>query len=93
MMVLFTSNDSVVLHVKTHGFKFKEGNNHVSIITRFAYKSMTTNVGSGALCTSLKAETILFNQTQSISPTLSSLRKSYGKKLNFHIHGISPMLF
>ena len=31
--------DSVVLHVKTHGFKFKEGNSLVSIITRFAYKS------------------------------------------------------
>ena len=41
--------DSVILYVKTHGFKFKEGNNPVSIITRFAYKSMTTNVGFGAL--------------------------------------------
>ena len=29
--------DSVVLHVKTHDFKFKKGNNPVSIITRFAY--------------------------------------------------------
>ena len=46
--------DSVVLHVKTHGFKFKEGNSPVSIITRFAYKSMTISVGSGALCTSPK---------------------------------------
>ena len=53
--------DSVVLHVKTHGFKFKEGNNPVSIITRFAYKSMTTSVGSGALCTSPKEETTLFH--------------------------------
>ena len=34
--------DSVVLHVKTHEFKFKEGNSPISIITRFAYKSMTT---------------------------------------------------
>ena len=53
--------DLVVLHVKTHGFKLKERNNHVSIITRFAYKSMTTRVGSRALCTSLKGETILFH--------------------------------
>ncbi|WKA03382.1 hypothetical protein VitviT2T_021494 [Vitis vinifera] len=53
--------DTVVLHVKTHGFKFKEGNNPVSIITRFAYKSMTTSVGSGALCTSPKGETTLFH--------------------------------
>ena len=52
--------DSVVLQVKTHGFKFKPGNNPVSIITRFAYKSMTTSVGSGALCTSPKGETTLF---------------------------------
>ena len=35
--------DLVVLHVKSHGFKFKEGNSLVSIITRFAYKSMTTS--------------------------------------------------
>ena len=53
--------DSIILHVKLHGFKFKEGNNPVSIITRFAYKSMTTNVGFGALCTSPKGETILFH--------------------------------
>ena len=53
--------DSIVLHVKIHGFKFKKGNNHVSIITRFAYKSMTTSVGSGALCTSPKGETTLFH--------------------------------
>ncbi|RVW30385.1 RING finger and transmembrane domain-containing protein 2 [Vitis vinifera] len=53
--------DTVVLHVKTHGFKFKEGNSPVSIITRFAYKSMTTSVGSGALCTSPKGETTLFH--------------------------------
>ena len=33
--------DSVVLHVKTHGFKFKKGNIPVSVITSFAYKSMT----------------------------------------------------
>ena len=46
--------DSVVLHVKTHGFKFKEGNSPVSIITRFAYKSMTISVGFGALCTNPK---------------------------------------
>ena len=37
---------------KFHGFKIKPGNSHVSIITRFAYKSMNTSVGSGALCTS-----------------------------------------
>ena len=55
--------DSVVLHVKTHGFKFKEGNNQVSIITRFAYKSMTTSVGSGALCTSLREKLFSSNQT------------------------------
>ena len=53
--------DLVVFHVKTHGFKFKEGNSFVSIITRFAYKSMTTSVGSGALCTSPKDETTLFH--------------------------------
>ena len=52
---------SVVLHVKTHGFKFKEGSSLVSIITRFAYKSMTTSIGSGALCTNPKGETILFH--------------------------------
>ena len=52
--------DLVVLHVKTRGFKFKAGNSPVSIITRFAYKSMTTSVGSGALCTSPKGETTLF---------------------------------
>ena len=53
--------DSVVLHVKTQGFKFKEGNSLVSIITRFAYKSMTTSIGSGALCTNPKGETTLFH--------------------------------
>ena len=53
--------DSVVLHVKTHDFKFKEGNSPVSIITRFAYKSMTTNVGFEALCTSPKGETTIFH--------------------------------
>ena len=53
--------DSVVLHVKTNGFKFKEGNNPVSIITRFAYKNMTTSVGYGALCTNPKGETTLFH--------------------------------
>ena len=53
--------DSVVLHVKTHDFKFKQGNNLVSIITRFAYKSMTTSVGFGALCTSPKGETTIFH--------------------------------
>ena len=53
--------DLVVLHVKTHGFKFKEENNPVSIITRFVYKSMTTSVGSRALCTSPKGETTLFH--------------------------------
>ena len=52
--------DSVVLHVKTHGFKFKPGNSHVSIITRFTYKNMTTSVRSRALCTNLKGETTLF---------------------------------
>ena len=55
--------DSVVLHVKTHEFKFKEGNNQVSIITRFAYKSMTTSVGSGALCISLREKLFFSNQT------------------------------
>ena len=53
--------DSVVLHVKTHGFKFKEGNNPVSIITRFAYKNMTTSIGYGALCTNPKGKTTLFH--------------------------------
>ncbi|KAL6318568.1 hypothetical protein AAG906_000646 [Vitis piasezkii] len=52
--------DSVFLHVKTHGFKFKPGNSLVSIITKFTYKSKTTSVGSGALCTSLKGKTTLF---------------------------------
>ena len=52
--------DSVVLHVKVHIFKFKEGNSPISIITRFAYKSMTTTVEFGALCTSPKGETTLF---------------------------------
>ena len=53
--------DSVVLHIKTHSFKIKPGNSHVSIITRFAYKSMNTSVGSGALCTSPKGETTYFH--------------------------------
>ncbi|KAL6332367.1 hypothetical protein AAG906_004937 [Vitis piasezkii] len=53
--------DSVVLHIKTHDFKIKPGNSHVSIITRFAYKSMNTSVGSGALCTSPKGETTYFH--------------------------------
>ena len=53
--------DSMVFHVKTHGFKFKQGNSLVSIITRFAYKSMTTSIGSRALCTSPKGETTLFH--------------------------------
>ncbi|WJZ90314.1 hypothetical protein VitviT2T_009466 [Vitis vinifera] len=53
--------DSVVLHIKTHGFKIKPGNSLVSIITRFAYKSMNTSVGSGALCTSPKGETTYFH--------------------------------
>ena len=53
--------DLVVLHVKTHGFKFKEGNNLVSIIIRFAYKSMTTCIGFRALCTSPKGEIIFFH--------------------------------
>ncbi|KAL6318639.1 hypothetical protein AAG906_000717 [Vitis piasezkii] len=53
--------DSVVLHIKTHGFKIKPGNNPVSIITRFAYKSMNTSVGSGALCTSPKGELVFSN--------------------------------
>ena len=53
--------DLVILHVKTHKFKFKEGHSHVSIITRFAYKSMTTSVGFGALCTSPKGKTIFFH--------------------------------
>ena len=54
------SLDSIVLHVKTHDFKFNPGNSVVSIITKFAYKSMTTSIGSGALCTSSKGETTLF---------------------------------
>ncbi|RVW91440.1 polyprotein [Vitis vinifera] len=45
----------------THGFKIKPGNSPVSIITRFAYKSMNTSVGSGALCTSPKGETTYFH--------------------------------
>ena len=52
--------DLVVLHVKTHGFKFKKGNDPISIITRFAYKSMTISVGSRTLCTGPKGETTLF---------------------------------
>ena len=52
--------DSIVLHVKTHGFRFKEGNSPISIITKFAYKSMTTSVGFRALCTNPKGETNLF---------------------------------
>ena len=53
--------DSVFLHVKTHGFKFKEGNSLVLIITRFAYQSMTTSVGCRALCITPKGETTLFH--------------------------------
>ena len=55
------SLDLIVLHVKTHEFKFNPGNNVVSIITRFAYKSMTTSVGSRVLCTSSKGETTIFH--------------------------------
>ena len=39
----------------------KEGNSPVSITTRFAYKSMITSVGFGALCAGPKGETILFH--------------------------------
>ncbi|WJZ92793.1 hypothetical protein VitviT2T_011770 [Vitis vinifera] len=53
--------DSVVLHIKTHGFKINPRNSPVSIIIRFAYKSMNTSVGSGALCTSSKGETTYFH--------------------------------
>ena len=52
--------DSIVFHVKAHGLRFKKRNGPDSIITRFAYKSMTTMVGLGGLCTSPKGETILF---------------------------------
>ncbi|KAL6333631.1 hypothetical protein AAG906_028816 [Vitis piasezkii] len=53
--------DSVVPHIKTHGFKIKPGNNPISIITRFTYKSMNTSVRSGALCTIPKGETTYFH--------------------------------
>ncbi|RVW17992.1 hypothetical protein CK203_109384 [Vitis vinifera] len=46
--------DSVVLHIKTHGFKIKPGNSPVSIITRFAYKSMNTSVDPGLFAPVLK---------------------------------------
>ena len=71
--------DSVVLHVKTHGFKFKEGNSHVSIITRFAYKSMITSIGSRELCTSPKGETTLFH-----SDILSNSNFIIPKKIMWH---------
>ena len=48
----------IVLHVKTHGFKFKGGHSPISIIIKFIYESMTIGVGLG--CTSPKGETILF---------------------------------
>lgn len=50
--------NSIVLHVKTRGFKFKEGNSPISIITKFTYESMTIGVVLG--CTSPKGETIIF---------------------------------
>ena len=53
--------DSVVLHIKTHDFKIKPGNSPVSIITKFACKSMNTSVGSGVLCTNPKGETTYFH--------------------------------
>ena len=53
--------DYVVLHIKTRGFKIKPGNNPILIITRFAYKSMNTSVGSEALCTNPKGETTYFH--------------------------------
>ena len=72
--------DLVVLHIKTHGFKFKKGNNLVSIITRFAYKSMTTSVGSGALCTSPKGKTTLFH-----SDMLDKLNFIIPKKIKWRV--------
>ncbi|RVW24955.1 Enzymatic polyprotein [Vitis vinifera] len=60
-----------------HGFKIKPGNSPVSIITRFAYKSMNTSVGSGALCTSPKGETTTFT-----SDMLDNVLKVLNKLFN-----------
>ncbi|KAL6332997.1 hypothetical protein AAG906_020015 [Vitis piasezkii] len=67
--------DSVVLHIKTHGFKIKPGNSPVSIITRFAYKSMNTSVGSGALCTSPKVSFMNPLELQALLSQLEPLGK------------------
>ena len=72
--------DLVVLHIKTHGFKFKPRNSLVSIITRFTYKSMTTSVGSGALCTSPKGKTTLFH-----SDMLDKLNFIIPKKIKWRV--------
>ncbi|KAL6340474.1 hypothetical protein AAG906_006138 [Vitis piasezkii] len=68
------------LHIKTHGFKIKLGRscfNH----NQFAYKSMNTSVGSGALCTSPKGETTYFHSDMLDKSVSSSPRRSCGKML------------
>ena len=85
--------DSVVLHVKTHGFKFKPGNNLVFIITRFAYKSMTISVGYGALCTSPKGETTLFYSDMINKSNFIVPMKIKWMRLSFQKIGILLMSF
>ncbi|RVW18649.1 Enzymatic polyprotein [Vitis vinifera] len=88
--------DSVVLHIKTHGFKIKPGNSPVSIITRFAYKSMNTSVGSGALCTSPKGETTYFHsdmldKSDFIIPK-KILWKDVDFPVNWHFTNVVPAI-
>ena len=85
--------DSVVLHIKTHGFKIKPGNSPVSIITRFAYKSMNTSVGSGALCTSPKGETTYFHSDMLDKSDFIIPKKILWKDVDFPEIGILLMLF
>ena len=54
----------------------------VFINTKFAYKSMTTIVGSGALCTSIKGETIFF-QSDLISKSNFIILEILWKKVDF----------
>ena len=69
--------DLVDLHV-IHEFKFKEENSPVSIIIKFSYKSMTTIVGSIALCTGPKCERMKLNfWSHDIFPTYKTMNREY----------------
>ncbi|KAL6340409.1 hypothetical protein AAG906_006065 [Vitis piasezkii] len=65
------------LHIKTHGFKIKPETicfNH----NQFAYKSMNTSVGSGALCTVLKSFVYEPSRASSSSIPVRTTREEEG---------------